>query len=140
MITVASAGTSATAARTDAARVSPPATTAVTLPSPSSSARRIVGSSQPAGTATTTASTQPVTPSRSRLSASSTRLPRGANAFGRFRPRRRPSPAAATTAQTDTRATYSVADSHEARFGCLGGCLDALLLRLVRVGEDTVEP
>ena len=48
MITVASAGTSATAARTEAARVAPPGTTEMTLPSPSSSASRI-GRLLPAG-------------------------------------------------------------------------------------------
>src|SRR5262249_18184662 len=122
-------GTSATAARTDAARLSPPGTTDVSFPSPSSSARRMVGSSQPSGTATTMPSTQPVVSSRSRLSASSTRLPSGANAFGRVRPGRRPRRDGGTTAQPDPPGPCVV----------LGGGLDALL-RLVRVGEDTVEP
>ena len=51
-------GTSASAFRTDSARVAPPVTTAATFEATSSSARRIVGSSHSGGAATTIASTQ----------------------------------------------------------------------------------
>ena len=56
--TTALFGTSASASRTDSARVSPPVTTAETFDAASSSASRIAGSSQPGGAATTIASTQ----------------------------------------------------------------------------------
>src|SRR3954452_9552503 len=101
-ITAASAGTSSTAARTESVRVAPPATQALTLPHPSSSASRIAGSSQPGGAATTIASIHAEASSRSRLSASNGRSPRRTNAFGLSAPSRSPLPAAARTAQTLT--------------------------------------
>ncbi len=92
-------GTSKSAAATDAARVAPPVTQATTFDAASSSASRIAGSSQPGGAATTIASTSSHRSSRSRLSASSGRPPRPANAFGRSIPSRSPEPAAAMSAQ-----------------------------------------
>ena len=81
-ITAASSATSPTPIRTDSPRVSPPATDATTFPQPSSSARRIAGSSQSGGATTTIDSIQPEASSRSRLSARSGRPRRGANALG----------------------------------------------------------
>jgi hypothetical protein len=97
----ASSGTSASASRTDSARVAPPATTELTLPAPISSARRIDGSSQPGGAATTIASIQSDSSSRSMLVAMSGSSPSATNALGRSAPRRSPLPAAARIAQVD---------------------------------------
>src|SRR5919109_1343738 len=94
----ASSGTSARPARTESARVSPPGTAAATLPAPSSSERRIAGSSQSGGATMTTASTHSEASSRSTLSARSGRPASRANAFGRFVPSRSPRPAATRTA------------------------------------------
>src|SRR6266513_1669223 len=99
-ITAASPPTSATPARTDSARVSPPPTQALTFAQPSSSATRIEGSSQPGGATITISSIQSEASRRSRLSARSGRSRSFANAFGRSEPSRSPRPAAARTAQT----------------------------------------
>src|SRR5215208_664995 len=101
-ITTASSGTSASALRTEAARVSPPATTDRTFPAASSSARTITGSSHPAGAATMMPSIQSESSRRRSGSATSGRSPSRANAFGRSSPSRSPRPAAARTAQTLT--------------------------------------
>src|SRR6266567_1681575 len=99
-ITAASPPTSATPARTDSARASPPPTQALTFAQPSSSATRIEGSSQPGGATITISSIQSEASRRSRLSARSGRSRSFANAFGRSEPSRSPRPAAARTAQT----------------------------------------
>src|SRR5581483_1980448 len=95
----ASPSASATPIPTDSARLGPPVTVAVTFLQPSSSATRMDGSSQPSGATMTIASIQSEASSRSRLSASSGRLRRGANALGRSPPSRSPRPAATRTAQ-----------------------------------------
>src|SRR5918996_1354076 len=98
--TAASSGTSATPARTESARVLPPVTAARTFPAPSSSERRMAGSSHPSEATMTIASIHSQRSRRSRLSASSGRPDRAANAFGRSPPSRSPRPAATRTAQT----------------------------------------
>src|SRR5437868_11171300 len=125
-ITAASSPTSATPARTDSARVSPPATQALTFAQPSSSATRIEGSSQPGGATITISSIQSEPSRRSRLSARRGRSRSFANAFGRSAPSRSPRPAAARTAQTVTQLRRR-------------RDLRRLLLRAA-VGEDAVEP
>ena len=97
--TSASSGTSASAARADSARVAPPVTQENTFAAASSSASRMLGSSQPGGAASTIASTHGQWSSRSRLSASSGRPRSSANAFGRSIPKRSPEPAASSSAQ-----------------------------------------
>src|SRR5919204_4600310 len=106
-ITSVSPGTSATPARTDSARVSPPVTEAETLPQPFSSATRIEGSSHSGGATITIASTHSEESNRRSGSASKGSPRSGANALGRSEPRRSPRPAATRTAQQDT--IYAVA-------------------------------
>src|SRR5439155_11260773 len=107
-------------------------------PAATSSASRMTGSSQPGGAATTTPSTQSDASSRSRLSASSGRLRRGANAFGRSRPSRSPRPAAASTTQTlnPLRRAYA-----QALDRCRGSCPRPSLASVrADAGQDVLEP
>src|SRR4051795_10921118 len=101
-ITTASSGTSASAPRTEPARVSAPVTTDRTFPAASSSASTITGSSHPAGAATMMPSIQSESSRRRSGSATSGRVARRANAFGRASPSRPPPSPAARTAQTLT--------------------------------------
>src|SRR3990172_5658992 len=94
-MTTASAGTTSSAARTDARRVAPPETTAC---EPSGSTIVCARSSAPGGAATTTSDT-PGHPSAAPTACASKGRPASStNAFGRSCPRRRPVPAASTTA------------------------------------------
>src|SRR3954470_4276393 len=93
---------SASAPRTEPARVSAPVTTDRTFPAASSSASTITGSSHPAGAATMMPSIQSESSRRRSGSATSRGVPGRANAFGRSSPSRSPRPAAARTAQTLT--------------------------------------
>src|SRR5215211_657380 len=129
--TAASSSTSAMAARTEPARVSPPGTEATTFEQLSSSASRITGSCQSGGAATTIESTQSEPSSRSRLSARSGLSPSLAKALGRSSPSRSPRPAATITAQTDIRPSRALRG--RARLG-------ALLLRGVVREEHLIQP
>src|SRR4051794_9819730 len=93
---------SASAPRTEPARVSAPVTTDRTFPAASSSASTITGSSHPAGAATMMPSIHSESSRRRSGSATSGRSPSRANAFGRSPSSRSPRPAAARTAHTDT--------------------------------------
>src|SRR5262245_3227735 len=98
--TAASRGTSASAARTESARVSPPVTDVDAFSHVSSSARRIEGSSQSGGAAVTIPSIHSESFSLCSGTPSRTPSPSGAKAFGRSRPSLSPRPAATRTAQT----------------------------------------